>query len=361
MNYYNLLQYYIWISETGRSSHSMPTEFWERLGDDFMATMSNLITSMNDSNVHVRIACMLALRDLADRLGRKDSCHYTIDFCLAAINTGLADQNKNVRRASVSLLEHLGNHSFKPVEWELLPAIVTRLLDLLDSEADMAFRELIIRTLGSLGSRADAAVPTLLDKIDRDPSATVSWAAMHALEQIDSRARDQVSGMIDVLKQREAREKATFSGESLLDAENEHLAIAKIDELKIFYLVGKLYAEGCQSRNDASRILDMPGVKQPPDERLSTSPSTISRAFKPRELPAFFKSAKVIAKDATLFDCGESGGNPAMFTREGDIAWEWTDRFLRWKLGPLWWGFRGRLTPADADESGGRRRLSDRQ
>ena len=47
--------------------------------------------------------------------------------------------------------------------------------------------------------------------------------------------------------------------------------------LKVYYLLGRLFAEGVRSVNEASRILSEPGTLKPPDVKLSVSPSTMNR------------------------------------------------------------------------------------
>ena len=131
-----------------------------------------------------------------------------------------------------------------------------------------------------------------------------------------------------------------------VDPDADLEASAKMDEFKLFYLIGKLYAEGAKSRNQASRILDKPSVKKLPDTGLASSPSEMSRAI--HELTPFFRR-RFRDPRLTLFQVDKTGGLRARFTVEGEKAWRWTDGFLRRKLGPSWWGFVRRLTP---DEEG---------
>jgi len=122
-------------------------------------------------------------------------------------------------------------------------------------------------------------------------------------------------------------------------------------QLKLFYLVFRIYREGKKSLRGASKALqkhrfdelakdDVPGF------------SNVSLAGHIRDLKSFF--IKRLKKDSVSLFYRPKAWGGIEFTDDAQKAWEWTDGFLRDHLAADWFGFY-RLTPENESErhSGG--------
>ena len=120
----------------------------------------------------------------------------------------------------------------------------------------------------------------------------------------------------------------------------EFEAHSLMPQLKIFYLVYRVFMEGKESLRAASDAL----IKYRLDDfgRDDLAINNVSFSEHVRGLESFFK--KVLNKASVSMLFIRRRGLAYQFTDDAKQAWNWTDAFLRKYLDAGWFGF-SRLTP----------------
>jgi hypothetical protein len=115
-------------------------------------------------------------------------------------------------------------------------------------------------------------------------------------------------------------------------------------QLKLFYLLGRLYKEGKTSiRSVANSLRGL--EKQLFAEDLPTT--NVSFSDNAEQLADLF--SRVLSKEPfVLFIKKKGRGN--QFSADAWLAWEWTEAFLRRHLPPDWFGF-SRLSTLEEPEA----------
>lgn len=299
------------------------------------------------------------------------------DACMA-IGPASADELPNL----VACLEHFTQRANLMPKPAILLAIrkiggmgqaastaVSVLLRLMGRTEDQSLKDAYAEAVRCIQPVSPHCVPDLIDLLSEIEPDDVRLAAAEALAQLGPAAAPAIPPLIAMLDGTEADRraaakalraigpaaKAALAKHRRLDsrhdmeidaAEEPRLQGSEIlKHLKVFYLIGKLYAEGATSQNQCSRILEKPSVKKPPDDdELKTSSAAITRSI---EKVSAFIGERSGGQGSRLFENDKGGGKASRFTPDGEEAWRWTADFLRQRLGPNWWGFARRVTPDD--------------
>jgi HEAT repeat protein len=319
------------------------------IGPEAKNAVNALGVALYDENADVRIAAAWTLVEIGPEA--KDAVNALVDalklrnphVCRPAARAlgRIKSDAKDVVSALVDALRDPNPDIRTPAGWALKaigPKGVTALVDALKDE-EPEVRKTVHVILDAIGP--DAA-PALSAVITRGEDDVIRKEAAQVLMRIDP------DSAIAILKG-EASETAASDE---WDSEARDL----MRQLKVFYLVGRLYKEGITSFRGAQTAIESKAsglLDRFYKDDIPTKAMSFTNNIKKSPLRSFFGNALGKPNVSLFIELSAPGGSKRhrpptgvgeRFSDDGWAAWEWTDAFLKRHLRPDWFGF-DRLTP----------------